>query len=454
MPASKPLITGTKHILPFSSLSPLDFERLCLWLVQREGYERGEHRGAAGSEQGRDIVAWRDGEQWAFQCKRVQSFTAATARKEIQKLFDELPVRQIPIPRHYVFAASCLISSEIREQIGKEYGDRLDLHFWAVTELDEKVKKHPDILEEFFQLDTAIEQPHRFLTTLPQRAEHFTGRERELAQLLDMLQPGRAATLVAVGGMGKTALAVEALYNLPQGRFPDGIFFHTFYHQPQAAVCLERICRAFGREPLPEPAQAAGMALADRKALLVLDGAEQADDLRPILNVAGECGVLITTRRRSDAPNYQYFLELTPLAEEQSLVLAAAVGAGMRGGRGGGQGDHPGHRRAAAGDPPGGPISARAEPDRRSVPGLAADHPAGSAGARAAPVGERAAAAGALAGGAAGSSRPGAGADGRAGLRAPAAGAAGAGAGIGTGRGAAIAGGAAGLRAAAAAPAR
>ena len=136
-----------------------------------------------------------------------------------------------------------------------------------------------------------------------------------------MLQPARAATLVAVGGMGKTALAVEALYNLPQTRFPDGIFFHTFYHQPQAAVCLERICRAFGREPLPDPAQAAGMALADRKALLVLDGAEQADDLRPILNVAGECGVLITTRRRSDAPNYQYFLELTPLAEEQSLSL-------------------------------------------------------------------------------------------------------------------------------------
>ena len=292
-----------------------------LWLVQREGYERPEHLGAAGSEQGRDILAWRDGEQWAFQCKRVQSFTAATARTEIQKLFAELPPRHIPIPQHYVFITSCRISSDLRAQIRQEYGDRLELHFWAVTELDEKVNQYPEIVSQFFQLDISAPTPHRFLTTLPQRAEHFTGRERELALLLDMLQPARAATLVAVGGMGKTALAVEALYNLPQTRFPDGIFFHTFYHQPQAAVCLERICRAFGREPLPDPAQAAGMALADRKALLVLDGAEQADDLRPILNVAGECGVLITTRRRSDAPNYQYFLELTPLAEDKSLSL-------------------------------------------------------------------------------------------------------------------------------------
>jgi hypothetical protein len=60
-------ITGTTHILPFDKLSPREFERLCLWLVEREepalpapsvvegslskGCERAEHLGAAGSEQ-------------------------------------------------------------------------------------------------------------------------------------------------------------------------------------------------------------------------------------------------------------------------------------------------------------------------------------------------------------------------------------------------------------------
>jgi HJR/Mrr/RecB family endonuclease len=71
---SQPPITRTTHTLPFGKLSPRDFERLCLWLVEREGYQDAEHLGAAGSEQGRDIVVWREGALWAFQCMRVRSF--------------------------------------------------------------------------------------------------------------------------------------------------------------------------------------------------------------------------------------------------------------------------------------------------------------------------------------------------------------------------------------------
>ena len=55
---SKPVITATTHTLPFDKLSPRDFERLCLWLVGREGWERAEHLGAAGSEDGYNLTAW------------------------------------------------------------------------------------------------------------------------------------------------------------------------------------------------------------------------------------------------------------------------------------------------------------------------------------------------------------------------------------------------------------
>jgi HJR/Mrr/RecB family endonuclease len=72
---SKPSITGTAHTLPFGKLSPRDFERLCLWLVEREGFDRAEHLGAAGKEQGRDVVAWREDQLWAFQCKRAALWT-------------------------------------------------------------------------------------------------------------------------------------------------------------------------------------------------------------------------------------------------------------------------------------------------------------------------------------------------------------------------------------------
>jgi tetratricopeptide (TPR) repeat protein len=161
----------------------------------------------------------------------------------------------------------------------------------------------------------------RFLNSPLQRAENFTGREKELEWLLERLQPGRAVTLVAAGGMGKTALVAEALIKLPEERFPDGIFTHTFYHQPQVAVCLEAICRLFGLEPVPDVGTAASMALAERKLLLVLDGAEQADDLQAVLSVRGECGVLITSRKRSDVPDFEHFWALKPLPEAKSLAL-------------------------------------------------------------------------------------------------------------------------------------
>jgi HJR/Mrr/RecB family endonuclease len=95
LPPSQPPITRTTRTLSFDKLSPDDFERLCLWLVEREGYERAEHLGAAGSEQGRDIIAWREGALWAFQCKRVQRFGPKDALAEVEKVL-ALPKAERP----------------------------------------------------------------------------------------------------------------------------------------------------------------------------------------------------------------------------------------------------------------------------------------------------------------------------------------------------------------------
>ena len=56
---NKPKIITTVKPLPFDALSPSDFERMYLWLVEREGFLRPQHLGETGSEQGRDIVAYR-----------------------------------------------------------------------------------------------------------------------------------------------------------------------------------------------------------------------------------------------------------------------------------------------------------------------------------------------------------------------------------------------------------
>ena len=54
----------------------------------------------------------------------------------------------------------------------------------------------------------------------------------------------------------------------------------------------------------------------------MLDGAEQADDLPAVLAVAGNCGVLVTTRRHADAPDAVQ--DVTPLPWPESLELLRA----------------------------------------------------------------------------------------------------------------------------------
>jgi len=145
---SRPRITGTTHTLPFDRLSPRDFERLCLWLVVREGFERAEHLGAAGSEQGRDLVAWRAGERWAFQCKRVQRFGPGDAEAEVDKI---LGLPEELRPAALVFLVACDVSDETRRRARARCGEEMACEFWGLTELDGRVKRHPEIVEEFFE---------------------------------------------------------------------------------------------------------------------------------------------------------------------------------------------------------------------------------------------------------------------------------------------------------------
>ena len=84
-------------------------------------------------------------------------------------------------------------------------------------------------------------------------AEHFTGREEELEWLLETLQTGRAVTIWASGGMGKTALSAEAIWRLapddePPELFPDGLIFYSFYGRRETASALEHIVKSFDEE--------------------------------------------------------------------------------------------------------------------------------------------------------------------------------------------------------------
>ena len=165
----------------------------------------------------------------------------------------------------------------------------------------------------------------------PPAAEHFIGRTPYLTQLHDWLHPGRTITLHAPGGYGKTALSWKALQMLHDDgslltRFPDGVLFHTFYGQPSmenACVALAEQLRDPAAPPIdPRQAQAAlHRALAGKRALIVLDGAEDAADLRTILDVRGACAVLISTRNQTDAPDLDTLLPVAQLSRADAITL-------------------------------------------------------------------------------------------------------------------------------------
>lgn len=160
---------------------------------------------------------------------------------------------------------------------------------------------------------------------LPGRPEVLIGREALVAEVLAAIAPGKVVSLVGPGGVGKSALAAEVLWQLcagkaePPAAFPDGIVWHDFAGQPEASGALTAIATAFGEDikeaggPLP----AAKQALAGKTALLALDGAEACPDLEQILELRAGCGVLVITRKKSQAGRVSFEV---PVLEESAGV--------------------------------------------------------------------------------------------------------------------------------------
>ncbi|MBK3580334.1 ATP-binding protein [Streptomyces sp. MBT65] len=161
------------------------------------------------------------------------------------------------------------------------------------------------------------------LAGLPPRPGGFSGREAETAALLRALDPAgesgeMPAVLVAavsgLGGIGKTALAVETAYlACARGWFPGGVLFIDLHGYDQEPVtsdrALQALLRALGIPPEHIPATAdervalyrsalAGRAR-ERGAVLVLaDNASSPDQMRPLLPGDGRHRVLVTSRDR------------------------------------------------------------------------------------------------------------------------------------------------------------
>jgi hypothetical protein len=287
---NKPTAIATTKLLPFDALSPLEFEQMCLWLVEREGFLRPQHLGEAGSDQGRDVVAYRassDGEElWYFQCKRHRKISSVTLKAEVDKLNRLAASDAAKRPAGVVFVTSASVSARARDEAAaycREGGYACT--FWARTELDMRVKKYPDIVTEFFGAAQVYAVPA--LHQIPPPPSDFIGRSVELARLTSAVEKGLSQTLglYGMGGAGKTALALKLAERLTP-HYPDAQLYvdlkGTGREPLSVADAMLHVIRAYQPAAGP-PGSEAEMAgryrsvLYGQRAILLLDNATDRD---------------------------------------------------------------------------------------------------------------------------------------------------------------------------------
>ncbi|MFD3780963.1 BTAD domain-containing putative transcriptional regulator [Streptomyces sp. NPDC058612] len=178
---------------------------------------------------------------------------------------------------------------------------------------------------------------------LPQTIRDFTGRADHLAALDALLPPasGQAVVISALdgsGGVGKTTLAVHWAHRV-QDQFPDGTLHTNLrgYGPGKPASpdeVLDDFLVALGVHPAAVPAGTGARSglfrtlAAGRRMLIVLDNANSAEQVRPLLPGAPGCMVLVTSRDSLTGlvvTEAAHRLTLDVLSPDEALSLVVGI---------------------------------------------------------------------------------------------------------------------------------
>jgi DNA-binding SARP family transcriptional activator len=179
---------------------------------------------------------------------------------------------------------------------------------------------------------------------LPAAVDSFVGRTLELTaltNLTDVRAPtmsARVAVIIGAAGIGKTALATHWAHQ-NRDRYPDGqLHVNLRGRGPGAPMRPEQalggFLRALGVPADEVPAdidEAAALyrtLLADRRVLVLLDNAVDADQVRPLLPAGSGCVALVTSRDRLGGLAVRdgaRLLHVDTLGNEESLDLLTSL---------------------------------------------------------------------------------------------------------------------------------
>ena len=154
-------------------------------------------------------------------------------------------------------------------------------------------------------------------TNLPRPASSFVGRERETAEVAELVRGHRLVTLSGPGGSGKTRLSIEAASELV-GEFKAGVFWVSLAAVRDPALVLETVGQTLGaKDGLAEE-------IGERELLLLLDNLEQvvevAADLASLVEVCPNLHLLVTSRELLRVRG-EVDYPVPPLAEPEAVTL-------------------------------------------------------------------------------------------------------------------------------------
>jgi predicted ATPase/class 3 adenylate cyclase len=130
---------------------------------------------------------------------------------------------------------------------------------------------HPRLRQEFPALRSLEATPNN----LPRQVTSFVGRERELAEVKELLGKTRLLTLLGVGGLGKTRLSLQAAVDVMDD-YPDGVWFVELASLTDPQLVPQAVASVLGvKEEAGRPVLEALMNYGkDRQLLLIVDNCE------------------------------------------------------------------------------------------------------------------------------------------------------------------------------------
>ncbi|AUY50016.1 AfsR/SARP family transcriptional regulator [Streptomyces sp. CB01881] len=172
---------------------------------------------------------------------------------------------------------------------------------------------------------------------LPADVSDFSGRTALVADLSAVLMnaTGQAVvvtSLAGIGGVGKTTLAVHVAHRV-RAEFPDGQLYVDLRgagaSPADPAVVLGDFLHVLGVTESPDSLdQRAALyrsLLASRRMLILLDNAQDAEQIRPLIPGVSGCAVLATSRSRLAGMPGAHLVDVEELTPEEALALFSAI---------------------------------------------------------------------------------------------------------------------------------